>query len=104
MHALQQALGDQVIVSSETAKPSINQDFLNAMLSISIPQDKAELALLATGNISVEVATGWLFDVPEEELLAEKLKHSAQAVSQSVNGHTVSLQVSLKPQYTTVLP
>ncbi|KAK9819719.1 hypothetical protein WJX72_001643 [[Myrmecia] bisecta] len=50
------------------AKRKVNQRFLTAMMDMGIPSDKAELALYETGNVGVEVATEWLFSVPEHVL------------------------------------
>ncbi|KAK9818463.1 hypothetical protein WJX74_005654 [Apatococcus lobatus] len=47
---------------------SVNQRFLLAMTDMGIPADKAELALYETGNVGVEVATEWLFSVPQDVL------------------------------------
>ena len=44
----------------------INQRFLQAMADMGIPKDQAELALAETGNVSVEVATEWLFSAPPD--------------------------------------
>jgi alpha-tubulin suppressor-like RCC1 family protein len=46
----------------------VNQRFLQAMAEMGIPQDQAELALVETGNVGVEVATEWLFSVPADVL------------------------------------
>lgn len=43
----------------------VNQRFLSAMAEMGIPSDQAELALHETGNVGVEVATEWLFSVPQ---------------------------------------
>lgn len=46
----------------------VNQRFLTAMAEMGIPSEQAELALHETGNVGVEVATEWLFSVPQEVL------------------------------------
>lgn len=46
----------------------VNQRFLTAMAEMGIPSDQAELALHETGNVGVEVATEWLFSVPQDVL------------------------------------
>ncbi|KAL4443784.1 hypothetical protein ABPG75_011521 [Micractinium tetrahymenae] len=46
----------------------VNQRFLSAMAEMGIPSDQAELALHETGNVGVEVATEWLFSVPQDVL------------------------------------
>jgi hypothetical protein len=46
----------------------VNQRFLSAMAEMGIPQEQAELALHETGNVGVEVATEWLFSVPQDVL------------------------------------
>ncbi|KAK9909040.1 hypothetical protein WJX75_006403 [Coccomyxa subellipsoidea] len=50
------------------ARRKVNQRFLSAMLDMGIPSEKAELALSETGNVGVEVATEWLFSVPDHVL------------------------------------
>jgi hypothetical protein len=46
----------------------VNQRFLGAMSEMGIPSEQAELALHETGNVGVEVATEWLFSVPQDVL------------------------------------
>ena len=46
----------------------VNQRFLTAMAEMGIPPEQAELALHETGNVGVEVATEWLFSVPQDVL------------------------------------
>lgn len=46
----------------------VNQRFLTAMAEMGIPSEQAELALHETGNVGVEVATEWLFSVPQDVL------------------------------------
>ena len=50
------------------AKRKVNQRFLSAMSDMGINVEQAELALSETGNVGVEVATEWLFSVPEQVL------------------------------------
>lgn len=46
----------------------VNQRFVQTMLDMGIPEDQAELALMETGNVGVEVAAEWLFSVPADVL------------------------------------
>ena len=46
----------------------VNQRFVQTMLDMGIPEEQAELALMETGNVGVEVAAEWLFSVPPEVL------------------------------------
>lgn len=46
----------------------VNQRFLQAMGEMGIPREQAELALAETGNVGVEVATEWLFSLPDDVL------------------------------------
>ncbi|GAB4814343.1 hypothetical protein N2152v2_001389 [Parachlorella kessleri] len=46
----------------------VNQRFLTALVEMGIPEEQAELALSETGNVGVEVATEWLFSVPQDVL------------------------------------
>lgn len=43
----------------------VNQKHLSVMLEMGIPKEKAELALIETKNVGVELATEWLFAKPE---------------------------------------
>lgn len=56
--------------SSERRRISrrVNQRFVQTMLDMGIPEEQAELALMETGNVGVEVAAEWLFSVPPEVL------------------------------------
>ena len=46
----------------------VNQRFVQTMLDMGIPEEQAELALMETGNVGVEVAAEWLFSVPPDVL------------------------------------
>ena len=46
----------------------VNQRFMQSMLDMGIPEDQAEIALMETGNVGVEVAAEWLFSVPPDVL------------------------------------
>ena len=48
----------------------VNQRFVQTMLDMGIPEEQAELALMETGNVGVEVAAEWLFSVPPDVLLS----------------------------------
>ena len=39
----------------------VNQRFLSALVEMGIPSEQAELALVETGIVGVEVAAEWLF-------------------------------------------
>ena len=56
------------------------------MMDMGFPSDKAELALSETGNVGVEVATEWLFSVPDhvlEKHLASEPNTPVEATQQS---------------------
>ena len=68
------------------ARRLVNQRFLTAMMDMGIPNEKAELALSETGNVGVEVATEWLFSVPDhvlEKHLASEPNTPVEAAQQS---------------------
>ena len=68
------------------ARRKVNQRFLTAMMDMGIPNEKAELALSETGNVGVEVATEWLFSVPDhvlEKHLASEPNTPVEAAQQS---------------------
>lgn len=68
------------------ARRLVNQRFLTAMMDMGIPNEKAELALSETGNVGVEVATEWLFSVPDhvlEKHLASEPNTPVEATQQS---------------------
>ena len=56
------------------------------MMDMGIPNEKAELALSETGNVGVEVATEWLFSVPDhvlEKHLASEPNTPVEAAQQN---------------------
>ena len=64
------------------------------MMDMGIPNDKAELALSETGNVGVEVATEWLFSVPDhvlEKHLASEPNTPVEAAAQNPEDHRVML-------------
>ena len=61
------ALGRSASERRRSAK-RVNQRFMQTMLDMGIPEEQAELALVETGNVGVEVAAEWLFSVPPEVL------------------------------------
>ena len=68
------------------ARRKVNQRFLTAMMDMGIPSEKAELALSETGNVGVEVATEWLFSVPDhvlEKHLASEPNTPVEAAQQN---------------------
>jgi hypothetical protein len=68
------------------ARRKVNQRFLTAMMDMGIPNEKAELALSETGNVGVEVATEWLFSVPDhvlEKHLASEPNTPVEAAQQN---------------------
>ena len=76
------------------ARRKVNQRFLTAMMDMGIPNEKAELALSETGNVGVEVATEWLFSVPDhvlEKHLASEPNTPVEAAAQNPEDHRVML-------------
>ena len=64
------------------------------MMDMGIPNEKAELALSETGNVGVEVATEWLFSVPDhvlEKHLASEPNTPVEAAAQNPEDHRVML-------------
>ena len=64
------------------------------MMDMGIPNEKAELALSETGNVGVEVATEWLFSVPDhvlEKHLASEPNTPVEAAAQNPEDHRVTL-------------
>ena len=99
------------------ARRKVNQRFLTAMMDMGIPNEKAELALSETGNVGVEVATEWLFSVPDhvlEKHLASEPNTPVEATQQNSEDTRVLLprRVPLQVQqsldiikhYTDLLP
>jgi ubiquitin-protein ligase E3 A len=50
------------------ARRPVNHRFLAALVAMGIPEAQAVVALAETGSVGVEVATEWLFSVPEAVL------------------------------------
>lgn len=76
------------------ARRKVNQRFLTAMMDMGIPNEKAELALSETGNVGVEVATEWLFSVPDhvlEKHLASEPNTPVEAAALNPEDHRVTL-------------
>lgn len=74
----------------------VNQRFLQAMGEMGIPREQAELALAETGNVGVEVATEWLFSLPDDVLethlsctLPDSPSSSLDVVPALPTGHTI---------------
>lgn len=64
------------------------------MMDMGIPNEKAELALSETGNVGVEVATEWLFSVPDhvlEKHLASEPNTPVEAAALNPEDHRVTL-------------
>lgn len=66
----------------------VNQRFLSAMLEMGISREKAELALLETKNVGVEMAAEWLFSAPDGmiEKQLEDERHAVQSEQKIVDG------------------
>jgi len=50
------------------ARRAVNHRFLAALVAMGIPEAQAAVALAETGSVGVEVATEWLFSVPQAVL------------------------------------
>lgn len=60
------------------------------MLEMGIPKPKAEVALVETGNMGVEVATEWLFSAPETTQFEQ---YTSDTGSPSSTSSTTSMEV-----------
>lgn len=67
----------------------VNQRFVQTMMDMGIPEDQAELALMETGNVGVEVAAEWLFSVP-----ADVLESHLSGESMMMDSPTASLDAT----------
>lgn len=85
-HTLSLALSLPRSGGSSSRKRRPNQVFLMAMLEMGIPKHKAEVALVETGNVGVEVATEWLFSAPDTAQLEHAHAGAARAVAVCARG------------------
>eukprot|EP00803_Ostreobium_quekettii_P007034 evm.model.scf_2582.1 EVM.evm.TU.scf_2582.1 scf_2582:2859-15247(+) len=79
-HAALQSLS-RTRESRRRLQKRVNQKFLTAMLDMGIQKEKAELALVETKNVGVEMAAEWLFSAPEGVI--ERHLEEERAVSTS---------------------
>jgi ubiquitin carboxyl-terminal hydrolase 5/13 len=59
--------------AAQLAEPPLNQDLLNQVLGMGIPENPAKHALYKTGNNSAEIAVAWYFENMADESLNQPL-------------------------------